>query len=61
MIGEVECPIRLYGVLAIPQPKPGGMAVSHKTVYAGAYSLIYPLDEGNEIAHGQSKNLEFGR
>ena len=25
------------------------------------YSLIYPVDEGNQIAWGQSKNLEFER
>ena len=24
-------------------------------------SLIYPVDEGNEIAWGQSKDLKFGR
>ena len=61
MMGEVECPIRLYGVLAVPQPKPGGVGVSHKTACTGDYSLINPLDEGDEIAWGQSKNLQFGR
>ena len=45
-------------MLAVPQPKPGGMGVSHKTAYTGDYSLIYPLDEGNEIVWGQFKNLE---
>ena len=61
MMGEVECPVRLYGVLPVPQPKAGGMGVSHKTACTGDYSLIYPLDKGNEIAWGQSKNLELGR
>ena len=56
----MECPNRLHGVLAVPQPGPRGMGVSHKTAYMGDYSLIYTLDEGHEIAWGQSKNLEFG-
>ena len=47
-------------MLAVPQPGPRGMGVSHKTAYMGDYSLIYTLDEGHEIAWGQSKNLEFG-
>ena len=61
MMREVECPIRLHGVLAIPQLRPGGVEVSHRTACMGDYGLIFPLDEGNEITLGQSKNLELGR
>ena len=61
MMEELECPIRLYGVLAVPQAKPEGVGVFHKTACTGDYSFTYPLDEGNEIAWGQSKNLQFGR
>ena len=36
MMGEVESPFRLYGVLAVFQPKLGGMGgVSHQAVYTG--------------------------
>ena len=69
MMGEVECPIRLYGVLAVPQSKPGGMGVSHKTTYTGdcwwhisgpAY-LVDELSLTGMTTWGQSKILEFGR
>ena len=56
MMGEVECPIRLHGVLAVPQARPGGVGVSHKNACMGDFSLIYPLGEGNEITLGQSMN-----
>ena len=37
-MGEVECSIRLYGVLAVSQPKPGVIGcVSHQTAYTGDY------------------------
>ena len=37
-MGEVECPIRLYVVLTVSQPKPGGMGcVSHQNAYTGDY------------------------
>ena len=49
---EVECPIGLHGVLAVPQPRSVGVGVSHKTACMGEFSLIYPLDEENEITLG---------
>ena len=40
MMREVECPIRLHGVLAVAQQKPRGVGASHKAAYTGDYSLI---------------------
>ena len=38
MMGEVEGPVRLYGVLAVFQPKLGGLGgVAHQTVYIDDY------------------------
>ena len=54
-MGEVKYPIRLHGVLASPESKPGDMGVSHKNTYTCDYIDIYLLDEGSKIAWGQSK------
>ena len=70
MIGEVDGLIRLYGVLAMLQLKPGSTGgVSHETAYYmsdlfARFSLMYQVDSGSlqEMrTWGQSKILEYGR
>ena len=56
IIGEVECQVRSHAVLAVFQSRRKCVGVSHRTACMSDFSLIYPLDDINEITLCQSKN-----